>query len=60
MQSFTSPGVRVFLQPNIGWRQTKAPPKPEGPSAISWVALDKEPNCLNPAKALVEANKKIC
>jgi len=49
MQASSSPGVRVFFQPTIGWRQTDAPPKPVRPSVTGWCALNDKPNHLDPA-----------
>jgi hypothetical protein len=49
MQASSSPGVRVFFQPTIGWRQTDTPPKPVRPSVTGWGALNGSPNCHDPA-----------
>jgi hypothetical protein len=49
MQALKSLDVTVLFQPEIGWRQIDAPPKPARPSVIGWVALNHTPNCPNSA-----------
>jgi hypothetical protein len=42
-QALTSPGVVVFLQHKIGWRQIDAPPKPGRPIFSRWGASNETP-----------------